>query len=107
MSTKAIFTNEPSERRRKLGWDRRRQVPRSSLGIWEPPADRPDPIDVMRVDAARVASRYVRSLPQDRRASTWPEPPADPHHALASPRWREHHVVAHGVAVRNRTLIIY
>jgi len=48
MSTTAIFTNESPESRRKLGCDRRRQVPRSSLGAWEPPADRADPVDVLR-----------------------------------------------------------
>ncbi len=48
MFTTDIFTNEPPERRRKLGCDRRRHVPRSSLGVWEPRADRGDPIDVLR-----------------------------------------------------------
>jgi uncharacterized protein (DUF2252 family) len=48
MSATAIFTNEPPERRRKLARDRRREVPRSSLGAWAPPPERPDPIDVLR-----------------------------------------------------------
>jgi uncharacterized protein (DUF2252 family) len=60
MSTTAIFTNEPPERRRKRAWDRRRQVPRSSLGVWEPPADRPDPVDVLR---RQERHRIVELLP--------------------------------------------
>ena len=42
------FNNEPPERRRKLARDRRRQIPRSSLGVWEPPPDRPDPVELLR-----------------------------------------------------------
>jgi uncharacterized protein (DUF2252 family) len=42
------FSNDPPERRRKLARDRRRQIPRSKLGVWDPPPDRPDPIEVLR-----------------------------------------------------------
>jgi uncharacterized protein (DUF2252 family) len=48
MSATVTFTNEPPERRRKLARDRRRHIPRSSLGVWDPPPDRPDPIEVLR-----------------------------------------------------------
>src|ERR1700726_2362862 len=48
MSERATFTNEPPERRRKLARERRRQIPRSALGAWDPPPDRPDPIEVLR-----------------------------------------------------------
>ena len=48
MSATATLNNEPPERRRKLARDRRREIPRSSLGVWKPPPGRPDPIDVLR-----------------------------------------------------------
>jgi uncharacterized protein (DUF2252 family) len=60
MSATAIFTNEPPEQRRKLGRDRRREVPRSGLGMWEPPPDRPDPIDILR---RQEQHRIVELLP--------------------------------------------
>jgi uncharacterized protein (DUF2252 family) len=47
-TTTTAFISEPPERRRKLARARRRQVPRSSLGVWEPSPDRPDSIDVLR-----------------------------------------------------------
>jgi uncharacterized protein (DUF2252 family) len=48
MSTSATGTIENPERRRELALARRREAPRSSLGAWEPPADRADPIEVLR-----------------------------------------------------------
>jgi uncharacterized protein (DUF2252 family) len=48
MPTASTPTTEPPESRRTLARGRRQQCPRSSLGAWEPPADRPDPIDVLR-----------------------------------------------------------
>ena len=48
MSTTATSLTESQERRRKFARDRRREVPRSSLGVWERSPDRPDPIDVLR-----------------------------------------------------------
>ena len=48
MTTTATSLTEPPERRREFARDRRREVPRSSLGVWEPSADRPDPIEVLR-----------------------------------------------------------
>jgi uncharacterized protein (DUF2252 family) len=60
MSATATFSTEPPERRRKLARDRRRQVPRSSLGVWEPPPDRPEPIDVLR---RQEQHRIVELLP--------------------------------------------
>jgi uncharacterized protein (DUF2252 family) len=48
MTPTGTFTTKPPESRRKLARDRRQECPRSSLGAWERPADRPDPIDVLR-----------------------------------------------------------
>jgi uncharacterized protein (DUF2252 family) len=48
MSATATSTTKPPESRRKLARDRRQECPRSSLGVWDPPPDRPDPIDVLR-----------------------------------------------------------
>src|ERR1700693_1479619 len=48
MQAMATLTNEPPDRRRKRGRDRRRQISRSALGVWDPPPDRLDPIEVLR-----------------------------------------------------------
>jgi uncharacterized protein (DUF2252 family) len=60
MSATTSLTNEPPGRRRQFARDRRQQVPRSSLGVWEPPPDRPDPIDVLR---AQEQHRIPELLP--------------------------------------------
>jgi uncharacterized protein (DUF2252 family) len=48
MSTTVTAKNENLERRRTLGLGRRHQAPRSSLGVWESPANRPHPVEVLR-----------------------------------------------------------
>ena len=39
---------ESPERRREHAVARRQETPRSSLGVWEPSANRPDPIEILR-----------------------------------------------------------
>src|ERR1700733_13920762 len=48
MSATATGKSDNLERRRELGLSRRHRAPRSSLGGWGPPANRPDPIEVLR-----------------------------------------------------------
>jgi len=40
--------NEIPGHRREPASARRRQTPRSSLGVWEPPESRPDPVEILR-----------------------------------------------------------
>ncbi|HWS57653.1 MAG TPA: DUF2252 domain-containing protein [Actinotalea sp.] len=56
----------PAERA-KIGKDARKRAPRSSLGAWEPPVDRADPVEVLEAQAATrvpelVPIRYGRML---------------------------------------------
>jgi uncharacterized protein (DUF2252 family) len=48
MSTTTTGKDENPERRRTRASGLRRQTPRSSLGVWEPPPNRPDPVEVLR-----------------------------------------------------------
>jgi uncharacterized protein (DUF2252 family) len=48
MSIPTTDKDENPERRRERALARRHQTARSSLGVWEPPANRPDPIEILR-----------------------------------------------------------
>ena len=48
MSATVAPTTESAERRRERARECRQRVPRSSLAAWDPPSDRPDPIEVLR-----------------------------------------------------------
>ena len=57
----------PVEDRMRMGQDRRHVVPWTSLATWKPPADRPDPVDILTgQDANRLSDlvpiRYGRML---------------------------------------------
>ncbi len=59
--------SEGRRERRRVGREIRKSLPRESLGLWEPPADRRDPVEILiQQSASRVSElvgvRYARML---------------------------------------------